>query len=96
MPPPVPIASASPSLNLFRATREACGLTPESLSESTGIPHVRGHRQVADAHLVSVAAGRVGTAVATLDEGLAQEFPDLTMLVPDLRSGTSEHRRWLE
>ena len=40
------------------------------------------HRQVTDAYLVSLAAGRVGTAVATLDEGLAQEFPDMTMLVP--------------
>jgi hypothetical protein len=39
---------------------------------------------VADAYLVSLAAGRVGTAVATLDEGLARELPDLTRLVPTI------------
>jgi predicted nucleic acid-binding protein len=61
----------------------ACDFWPDSLSYvNADLGHVRGHRQLTDAYLVSLAAGRVGTAVATLDEGLARELPDLTRLVP--------------
>jgi hypothetical protein len=34
-----------------------------------------------DAYLASLAAAQPGSTVATLDEGLAQEFPDLTTLI---------------
>ncbi len=44
--------------------------------------HVRGHRQVTDAYLVSLAAERTDAVLATLDEGLARSRPDRTLLVP--------------
>jgi uncharacterized protein len=56
---------------------------PDSLSYAdAGLAHVHGHRQVTDAYLVSLAAGVPGSTLATLDEGLARELPDLTTLVP--------------
>lgn len=42
--------------------------------------HVTGHRQVTDAYLASL-AGHHGGRLATLDEGLAAELPDLVDLV---------------
>lgn len=42
---------------------------------------VIGHRQVTDAHLVSLAR-RHGGSVATFDTGLHATFPDTTILVP--------------
>ena len=42
---------------------------------------VRGSRQVRDAYLVGL-AGRHSSAVATLDEALAQRYPALTVLLP--------------
>jgi toxin-antitoxin system PIN domain toxin len=77
--------SARVAKDVLRAVHRmpGCDFWPDSLSYvDADLGHVRGHRQVTDAYLVSLAAGRVGTAVATLDEGLAQELPDLTMLVP--------------
>lgn len=60
-----------------------CDFWPDSLSYvGADLGHVRGHRQVTDAYLVSLAAGTAGSKLATLDEGLAQELPDLTLLVP--------------
>ena len=55
---------------------------PDGLSYvHADLQHVRGHRQVTDAYLVSLAAG-LGARLATLDEGLQRERPDLTLLVP--------------
>jgi predicted nucleic acid-binding protein len=60
-----------------------CAFWPDSLSYvDAGPDHVRGHRQVTDAYLVSLAASHAGSVLATLDEGLVQEKPDLTLLVP--------------
>jgi len=63
-----------------------CEFWPDSLSYvGSDLGHVRGHRQVADAYLVSMAAGRADAALATLDEELVRSQPDLTLLVPAAR-----------
>jgi toxin-antitoxin system PIN domain toxin len=62
-----------------------CEFWADSLSYiGSDLSHVRGHRQVTDAYLVSLAAGRSGAMLATLDEGLKQARPDATLLVPSL------------
>lgn len=59
---------------------------PDSLSYvASDLGHVRGHRQVTDAYLVSLAATHGDSVVATMDEGLARSQPDGTLLVPPLR-----------
>lgn len=45
------------------------------------LSRVRGHAQVTDAYLVGL-AGAKGGILATLDEGLAQEWPESTLLLP--------------
>ncbi|MGI9001518.1 MAG: PIN domain-containing protein [Pseudonocardia sp.] len=75
-----PVATA-----LLRAVHAlpGCDFWPDSLSYAdAGLGHVRGHRQVTDAYLVSLAAGRPDSLLATLDEGLAHELPGQTLLVP--------------
>lgn len=60
-----------------------CEFWPDSLSyAASDLGRVRGHRQVTDAYLVSLAAERPGATVATLDEGLVQTHPERTFLVP--------------
>jgi toxin-antitoxin system PIN domain toxin len=60
-----------------------CAFWADSLSYADAdLRRVRGHRQVTDAYLASLAATEPGSTLATLDEGLAQEFPDLTTLIP--------------
>jgi uncharacterized protein len=60
-----------------------CEFWPDSLSyAASDLGHVRGHRQVTDAYLVSLAAGRPDAILATLDERLVQWRPDGTLLVP--------------
>ena len=62
---------------------QGCDFWSDSLSYvDTSLDHVRGHRQVTDAYLVSLAACEPGSTLATLDEGLARELPELTLLVP--------------
>lgn len=59
---------------------------PDSLSHvAADLGPVRGHRQVTDAHLVSLAAAHAGSVLATMDEALARSQPDRTLLVPPLR-----------
>lgn len=59
---------------------------PDSLSyAASDLGRVRGHRQVTDAHLVSLAAGHADAVLATMDEGLARSQPDRTLFVPPLR-----------
>lgn len=59
---------------------------PDSLSyAASGLDHVRGHRQITDAYLVSLAAEHADSTLATMDEGLVQSQPDRTSLVPPLR-----------
>ncbi|MBW0101600.1 PIN domain-containing protein [Pseudonocardia sp. KRD291] len=60
-----------------------CEFLPDHLSYADAdLGHVRGHRQVTDAYLAGLVAGTPGSVLATLDEGLAQELPELTLLVP--------------
>jgi toxin-antitoxin system PIN domain toxin len=62
-----------------------CEFWPDRLSYvDADLRHVRGHRQVTDAYLVSLVAARRDATLATLDEGLRQERPELTLLVPPL------------
>lgn len=78
---------ASVASDVLRAVhaRPGCEFWPDSLSfVDTELGHVRGHRQVTDAYLASLAAGRADAALATLDEGLAQSRPDRTLLVPTI------------
>jgi len=54
---------------------------PDDLSYSgADVTAVRGHRQVTDAYLASLAAHHHGH-VATFDKGLAATYPDLAMLI---------------
>ncbi|MHC1559888.1 TA system VapC family ribonuclease toxin [Actinomycetospora sp. C-140] len=60
-----------------------CEFWSDSLSYADArLGHVRGHRQVADAYLAGLAAEGREATLATLDEGLARELPELTTLVP--------------
>lgn len=60
-----------------------CEFWQDSVSYADAdLGHVHGHRQVADAYLVSLAAQRGDAAVATLDEGLAEALPERTLLLP--------------
>ncbi len=53
-----------------------CEFWPDSLSYvASDLDGVHGHRQVADAYLVSLAAGRADAMLATLDDGLVQSRP---------------------
>jgi toxin-antitoxin system PIN domain toxin len=60
-----------------------CEFWADSVSyAASDLGRVHGHRQVADAYLVSLVAERADAAVATLDEGLVQTHPERTLLVP--------------
>ena len=59
----------------------ACEFWPDDLTYADAdLQHVRGHRQVTDAYLVSLAERR-GGLLATLDEGLQQRRPRRVVLV---------------
>lgn len=78
-------ATATEALQSLRLVRERTGYEfwPDSLSYiDTRLDHVHGHRQVTDAYLISLAASRPASRLATLDEGLAQTWPDVALLVP--------------
>ena len=61
-----------------------CEFWPDEVSYADAdLQHVRGHRQVTEAYLVSLAARR-GGRLATLDEGLRRERPQTTLLLPVL------------
>jgi predicted nucleic acid-binding protein len=77
--------AAAVAQQLLRAVHAlpGCEFWPASLSYvATDLGHVREHPQVTDAYVVSVAAGRADSALATLDEGLAKSSADWTLLVP--------------
>ncbi len=79
---------AAVAQQVLRAVRAlpGCEFWPDSLSYATAdLGRVRGHRQVTDAYLVSLAADRTDATLATLDEGLVQSQPQRTLLIPDLR-----------
>ncbi|MGH3551314.1 MAG: TA system VapC family ribonuclease toxin [Mycobacterium sp.] len=59
-----------------------CEFWADSLScADAEFGHVRGHRQVTDAYLASLAGSR-GGLLATLDEALAEALPVTVSLVP--------------
>lgn len=75
----------SVAMSVLRAIHAlpGCDFWPDSLSYAdAGLDHVRGHRQVTDAYLASLAGSSPGSLLATFDEGLAREVPELTVLVP--------------
>lgn len=77
--------TASVATAVLRAVHAmpGCEFRPDHLSYAdVGLDHVHGHRQVTDAYLASTAAGDPGSVLATLDEGLARELPESTLLVP--------------
>ena len=77
--------SARVAQDVLRAVHAlpGCEFWPDAPSYvAADLGHVRGHRQVTDAYLVSLAAGRADSALATLDEALVRSMPDRTLLVP--------------
>ncbi|MDQ6659182.1 MAG: PIN domain-containing protein [Actinomycetota bacterium] len=76
------VYEAVQSLHLVRE-RSGYEFWPDVLSfTDVALQHVRGHRQVTDAYLASLARSRPDAKLATLDEALAQAMPELTLLVP--------------
>lgn len=64
------------------AVQARCVLWPAYLSYADApLGQVRGHRQVTDAYLAALAVHH-GGLLATLDEGLAAERPEATLLLP--------------
>lgn len=60
-----------------------CSFWPDDLSYADcDLSHVRGHKQVTDAYLVSLAVAR-GGRLATLDQALAAGRPAETVLVTE-------------
>jgi uncharacterized protein len=80
--------SARVAQDVVRAVHAVPGVEfwPDSQSYvETDLGEVRGHRQVTDAYLVSLAAGRPDAALATLDEGLVQSQQTRAVLIPSGR-----------
>jgi uncharacterized protein len=76
--------SATAATEVLRRVHALPGVDfwPDSLSYvDAGLGHVRGHRQVTDAYLASLAAANE-CALATLDESLAEASPDKVVLIP--------------
>jgi len=69
------------TLRLVRS-RHGFEFWPDALSYADAdLAHVRGHSQVTDAYLAALAVSN-GGILATLDEGLAQDCPRSTLLLP--------------
>lgn len=76
--------SAATATAVLRAVHAvpACDVWPDAISYvDADLAHVRGHRQVTDAYLVSLAASR-GGRLATFDEALSRAAPGTVDLVP--------------
>lgn len=79
--------SAGVAQQVLRAVHAlpGCEFWPDSLSYSASdLGRVRGHRQVADAYLVGLAAGRADVTLATLDEGPVRSHPERSFLIAAL------------
>jgi toxin-antitoxin system PIN domain toxin len=78
-------ATAAEARQSLRLVRDRAGYQfwPDSLSYAdANLDHVRGHRQVTDAYLASLAGSHPDARLATLDEALTRSHPELTLLVP--------------
>ena len=76
--------SATAATEVLRAVHAlpGCSFWPDSLTYIDAVlGHVRGHRQVTDAYLASLASAN-GGVLATLDEALAEELPAKVVLIP--------------
>lgn len=76
--------SATAATEVLRAVHAlpGCDFWADSLTYiDAGLGHVRGHRQVTDAYLASLASAN-GGVLATLDEALAEELTAEVVLVP--------------
>ncbi|MEO5832270.1 MAG: TA system VapC family ribonuclease toxin [Nakamurella sp.] len=76
--------SASTAREVLRVLHEnqRCEFWSDSVSYADAdLSPVRGHRQVTDAYLAALVRAHHGCRLATLDEGLAQDMPDLAVLV---------------
>jgi len=61
-----------------------CEFWPDSVTcADADLSRVHGHRQVTDAYLVALVASRPEARLATLDRGLAQLYPDLTIHIAE-------------
>ena len=61
----------------------ACEVWLDAISYvDVDLSHVRGHRQVTDAYLASLARTHGDAVLATLDQGVVADLPELTLLVP--------------
>ena len=57
---------------------------PDSVSYiNADLSRVRGHKQVTDAYLVALVRAHPGSKLATLDEALAELYPEDVLLVPE-------------
>ena len=56
---------------------------PDAVSYlDTDLSRIMGHQQVTDAYLVSLVRNHPGSKLATLDEGLADLYPEDAYLIP--------------
>lgn len=70
------------TLRLLRS-RKGFEFWPDSISYvDLDLGHVRGHAQVTDSYLAGLATSR-GGMLATLDQDLAQQFPESALLLPE-------------
>lgn len=76
--------SATAARELLRGVHalSRCELWPDSISYiDAELDHVRGHRQVTDAYLATLAMS-CGGLLATLDQALARELPTSVVAIP--------------
>jgi toxin-antitoxin system PIN domain toxin len=60
-----------------------CEFWPDSQPYADAdLTSVRGYRQVTDAYLLALVRAREDCLLATLDEGLARDCPEFTLLLP--------------
>ena len=75
------VGVASEVLRLLHANPR-CEFWPDSVSYARAdLTAVRGHRQVTDAYLLALVAAHAETRLATLDQPLARQRPELAVLI---------------
>jgi toxin-antitoxin system PIN domain toxin len=77
--------AAAEVLRLLRTNRR-CDFWSDSVSYADAdLSHVQGHRQVTDAYLAALVHEHSGARLATLDQALAREMPEVAYLIPPSR-----------